>query len=143
MNTIGSHTRTGAADRIALLEFGYCESHLKLCTRTIDSTEEKAWFVVDVCRRVPVSNHSRRAHRRRSSTTGGNVMRITRFKEPTALTIARRNRREIVAAQLTRREMIKFGLIGSTGYLVLKHGLSQWASGAAWAASGPGGGGTT
>src|SRR5438128_1048671 len=68
-------------------------------------------------------------------------MRIRRYQEPKLLTIARKNRREIIEAGLSRREMIKHGLIGAGGYLAFKGGLSQWASDAAWAASGPGGGG--
>jgi FtsP/CotA-like multicopper oxidase with cupredoxin domain len=75
-------------------------------------------------------------------------MRIRRYHEPKLLTIARNNRREIIAAGLSRREMIRNGLIGASGYLAFKGGLSQWASG--WAKgkvqtastnSGPGGGG--
>jgi FtsP/CotA-like multicopper oxidase with cupredoxin domain len=68
-------------------------------------------------------------------------MRITRYREQKLLSIARKNRLEIVKAQLTRREMFKAGLIGAGGFLVLKSGLSQWASGKAWAGPGPGGGG--
>jgi hypothetical protein len=63
-------------------------------------------------------------------------MRIARFGEKKSLTIARRNRLEIIQAGLSRREMIKLGLIGTTGYLVFKNGLSQWASGVAWASGG-------
>src|SRR5262245_50780426 len=69
-------------------------------------------------------------------------MRMRRYQEPHLLTIARRNRLEIIQAKLSRREMIRYGLIGASGYLAFKNGLSHWASGgAAWAASGPGGGG--
>ena len=68
-------------------------------------------------------------------------MHIRRFHESLLIRIARRNRREIIAAGLSRREMIKHGLIGATGYLAFKSGLSNMASGAAWAAKGPGGGG--
>src|SRR6476646_4816362 len=67
-------------------------------------------------------------------------MRVRRYHESKLLTIARNNRREIIAAGLSRREMIRHGLIGASGYLAFKGGLSQWASG--WASnSGPGGGG--
>src|SRR5689334_19904802 len=71
-------------------------------------------------------------------------MRIRRYQEPKLVTVARANRRDIIAAGLSRREMIQHGLIGAGGYLAFKGGLSHWASGgAAWAASGPGGGGAT
>src|SRR5262245_38017949 len=59
-------------------------------------------------------------------------MRISRYREPSILKVARKNRLEIVAAQLSRREMVKFGLVGAGGYLAFKHGLSHWASGAPW-----------
>jgi FtsP/CotA-like multicopper oxidase with cupredoxin domain len=65
-------------------------------------------------------------------------MRITRYREKQSITNARRNRMEIVGAGLTRREMIKYGLIGTTGYLAYKNGLSQWASGLAWGDENPG-----
>ena len=66
---------------------------------------------------------------------------ISRFREKKSLAIARKNRLEIIKAQLNRRDMMKAGLLGAGGYLVLKNGLSQWASGNAWADRGPGGGG--
>ena len=56
-------------------------------------------------------------------------MRISRYREKSAVKTARKNRLEIIAAQLSRREMMKFGLIGASGYLVSKHGLSHVASG--------------
>src|SRR4051812_22314073 len=69
-------------------------------------------------------------------------MHILRFREKKSLANARKNRLEIIKAQLNRREMIKAGLLGAGGYLVLKNGLSQWASGNnAYADKGPGGGG--
>src|SRR5215470_2383213 len=37
---------------------------------------------------------------------------------------AARNRRELSAAQLTRRDLMKMGLLTGAGYLVPKHGLS-------------------
>ena len=43
--------------------------------------------------------------------------------------IARRNRGEIVASGLTRRDLIKLGLVTSAGYLIAKRGLSSRASG--------------
>lgn len=52
--------------------------------------------------------------------------------------IARRNRREIIAARLSRRELLKLGLLTSAGVLAQKRGLSFWAT--AQAQSGPGGG---
>jgi FtsP/CotA-like multicopper oxidase with cupredoxin domain len=64
-------------------------------------------------------------------------MHIGRFREKKSLANARKNRLEIIKAQLNRREMIKAGLLGAGGYLVLKNGLSQWASGhEAWASGG-------
>ncbi|HEX8114913.1 MAG TPA: multicopper oxidase domain-containing protein [Kofleriaceae bacterium] len=67
-------------------------------------------------------------------------MHILRFREKKSLANARKNRLEIIKAQLSRREMIRAGLIGAGGYLVLKNGLSQWASGhEAWASGGSGG----
>src|SRR5438128_1473322 len=72
-------------------------------------------------------------------------MHISRYREKKSLANARKNRLEIVKAQLSRREMMKAGLLGAGGYLVLKNGLSQWASGNAWAKGGGDGGdgGTT
>jgi FtsP/CotA-like multicopper oxidase with cupredoxin domain len=71
-------------------------------------------------------------------------MHISRYREKKLLTIARKNRLEIIKAQLNRRDMLKAGLLGAGGYLALKGGLSQWASGNAWAkgGGGDGGGGT-
>src|SRR5262245_52652508 len=62
-------------------------------------------------------------------------MHFLRYGESKLLATARANRLEIIRARLSRREMIKFGLIGSSGYLAFKSGLSQWASGVAWAAT--------
>jgi FtsP/CotA-like multicopper oxidase with cupredoxin domain len=74
-------------------------------------------------------------------------MHISRFREKQLLKAARRNRLEIVKAGLSRREMMRYGLIGTSGYLAFKSGLSQWASGYAWGSggsnSGPGGGGSS
>jgi FtsP/CotA-like multicopper oxidase with cupredoxin domain len=61
-------------------------------------------------------------------------MRLIRHREPRALKLARKNRREIIAAGLKRRDLLKMGLVTSAGYLAHKHGLSQWASGVAWGA---------
>jgi FtsP/CotA-like multicopper oxidase with cupredoxin domain len=41
---------------------------------------------------------------------------------------AQKNRRDIIAAQLTRREMIKMGLLTGAGYLIAKPGLSARAA---------------
>jgi len=43
---------------------------------------------------------------------------------------ARKNRVELVDAHFTRRDLLKMGLIGSSGYLVTKLGLSSRAAGA-------------
>src|SRR5215217_153619 len=43
---------------------------------------------------------------------------------------AQKNRREIVAAQLPRRDMIKMGLLTGAGYLIAKPGLSARAEAA-------------
>jgi FtsP/CotA-like multicopper oxidase with cupredoxin domain len=68
-------------------------------------------------------------------------MHISRYREKKSLANARKNRLEIIKAQLTRRDMMKAGLLGAGGYLVLKNGLSQWASGKeAWASGGSGSG---
>ena len=42
---------------------------------------------------------------------------------------AQKNRRELIAARLGRRELFKLGLLTSAGYLVAKSGLSAWADG--------------
>jgi len=42
---------------------------------------------------------------------------------------AQKNRRELIAARLDRRELFKLGLLTSGGYLVAKSGLSAWADG--------------
>ena len=40
-----------------------------------------------------------------------------------------RNRQEIIAARLSRRDMLKLGLLSGAGYLLAKHGLSTRAHG--------------
>lgn len=53
-------------------------------------------------------------------------MGTDRKKEiPTALA----NRQELIKAHLTRRDLIRVGLLTSAGYLVAKQGLSSRASG--------------
>jgi FtsP/CotA-like multicopper oxidase with cupredoxin domain len=61
-------------------------------------------------------------------------MKLLRHREPASLRAARRNRQDIVAARLSRRELIKLGLVSSAGSLAFQHGLSQWASGVAYGA---------
>ncbi|WP_394850166.1 multicopper oxidase domain-containing protein [Pendulispora brunnea] len=56
-------------------------------------------------------------------------MRLLKWRPSKLGLIARRNRQEIIAAGLTRRELLKMGLISASGYLVSKGGLSAWASG--------------
>src|SRR6266481_2261823 len=51
---------------------------------------------------------------------------------------ARKNRLELIAAGLTRRDLFKMGLLTSAGYLVAKKGLSSRA----WGFDHGGGGGT-
>src|SRR5437899_7868048 len=51
--------------------------------------------------------------------------------------IARRNRQELITAKLSRRELIKLGLLTSSGLLVAKRGLSARAARADGAASSP------
>ena len=58
------------------------------------------------------------------------------WKDKLALT-AQRNRQEIVKAKLSRREMMRLGLLTAGGSLVVKAGLSARA----FAQQGPGGGG--
>src|SRR5262249_52846015 len=53
------------------------------------------------------------------------IQRVNRLAE-----IARKNRQEIIAAGLSRREMFKLGLLTSAGYLVAKKGLSARVSSA-------------
>src|SRR3954468_11101962 len=99
----------------------------------------------DVRSCYPIANAVVRCLRavRAVSALGRWIMRLRRYEEKKSLAVARRNRLEIVEAQLSRREMIRSGLIGGAGYLAFKNGLSQWASGAAWASGGGGGGVTT
>jgi len=51
----------------------------------------------------------------------GEKVSRARYKE---MVRAQKNRREIVAAQLPRRDMMKMGLLTSAGYLVAKSGLT-------------------
>src|SRR5262245_446989 len=64
----------------------------------------------------------------RSSSKGGNTManisKINRRRKK-EIENAAKNRREIIAAQLSRREMMKMGLLTSAGYLIPKKGLSS------------------
>ena len=50
---------------------------------------------------------------------------------------ARQNRVELVEAKLTRRDLIKMGLLTGAGYLVTKLGLSTRAAGAGGAPKSP------
>ena len=54
---------------------------------------------------------------------------------------ATRNRREIIEAKLTRRDLMKMGLLTSAGYLIEKHGLSAHAFDKGSGGGGDGGGG--
>jgi FtsP/CotA-like multicopper oxidase with cupredoxin domain len=51
-----------------------------------------------------------------------------KFRPAPLAEIARKNRQEIVRARLTRRELIKLGLLTSSGYLIPTRGLSAQAS---------------
>ena len=46
------------------------------------------------------------------------------MRERSIAEIARRNRQELVEARVSRRDLLKMGLLGSGGLLVVKHGLS-------------------
>lgn len=52
-----------------------------------------------------------------------NILKTDRRRKKDAATAAK-NRREIIAAQLNRRDMMKMGLLTSAGYLIPKKGLS-------------------
>ncbi|MFY9574153.1 MAG: hypothetical protein WAV20_22360, partial [Blastocatellia bacterium] len=52
-----------------------------------------------------------------------NISKIDRRRKKDAA-IAAKNRREIIAAQLSRRDLMKMGLLTSAGYLIPKKGLS-------------------
>src|SRR3954471_15926128 len=54
---------------------------------------------------------------------------MSSWKDKVALT-AQRNRQEIVKAKLSRREMMRAGLLTAGGSLILKHGLSSRAEAA-------------
>src|SRR5437763_777153 len=54
---------------------------------------------------------------------------------------ARKNRLELIAAGLSRRELFKMGLLTGAGYLVAKNGLSSRAWGFDKGKGGGGGGG--
>jgi FtsP/CotA-like multicopper oxidase with cupredoxin domain len=56
-------------------------------------------------------------------------MRLLKYKPSRLARIARRNRQEIIASGLSRRDLFKMGLLTGAGYLVAKSGLSAHASG--------------
>src|SRR5262249_49165255 len=53
-----------------------------------------------------------------------NISKINRRRERDAVNAAK-NRREIIAARLSRRDMMKMGLLTSSGYMIPKNGLSS------------------
>jgi FtsP/CotA-like multicopper oxidase with cupredoxin domain len=55
-------------------------------------------------------------------------MRLLKYKPGRLARIARRNRQEIIAAGLSRRDLFRMGLLTGAGYLVAKSGLSARAS---------------
>lgn len=57
-----------------------------------------------------------------------NVSKIDRRRQRERQNAAR-NRRELIAAGLSRRDLAKLGLLSGTGWLIHKHGLSAWADG--------------
>lgn len=68
------------------------------------------------------------------------ISKINR-RQQQAILDAAKNRREIIAARLSRRDLIKMGLLTSTGYLIPKLGLSaraQTSSGSSFGGSGSG-----
>jgi FtsP/CotA-like multicopper oxidase with cupredoxin domain len=54
-------------------------------------------------------------------------MRILKYKPSRLTRTARRNRQEIISAGLSRRDLVKMGLLTGAGYLVAKSGLSARA----------------
>src|SRR5262245_52297887 len=68
-------------------------------------------------------------------------MRILKYRLDKLALTAFRNRLEIIKAGLSRRDLIKMGLITSGGYLVAKAGLSSRAAWGKGPNSGKGGGG--
>jgi FtsP/CotA-like multicopper oxidase with cupredoxin domain len=55
-------------------------------------------------------------------------MRPVRFSPPKLAEIARKNRREIVEAGLSRRDLFRMGLLTSSGHLIARRGLSAQES---------------
>ena len=55
-------------------------------------------------------------------------MRLIRYGENKLALRARANRQELIAARLSRRDMVRMGLLGTGGFLVAQRGLSAWAS---------------
>ena len=64
-------------------------------------------------------------------------MYLLRFKESRLVRRARANREEIVQAGLSRRDMVRLGLLSSSGYLVTRLGLSSRTADVALAATSP------
>jgi FtsP/CotA-like multicopper oxidase with cupredoxin domain len=56
-------------------------------------------------------------------------MRILKFRWSRRTKTAWKNRQEIVRAGLTRRDLLKYGLITTAGVLIPREGLSQWGGG--------------
>ena len=55
-------------------------------------------------------------------------MRLIKYGENKLALRARENRQELIAARLSRRDMVRMGLLGTGGFLVAQKGLSAWAS---------------
>src|SRR3981081_2212175 len=56
-------------------------------------------------------------------------MNLLRFQLDRAALRARKNRQELIAAGLNRRDLFRMGLLTGGGFLVTQQGLSAWASG--------------
>src|SRR4030095_12487309 len=58
---------------------------------------------------------------------GGGFMHLLKYRWSRLARNAWRNRQEIIAGRLSRRDLLKLGLLTGAGYLVAQHGLSPRA----------------
>ena len=56
-------------------------------------------------------------------------MRVLKYRWSRRTKTAWKNRQEIVTSRLTRRDLLKYGLITTAGVLIPREGLSQWGGG--------------